>query len=89
MQPFLQLPRIYFEYGAIAALPAELAALGIRRPLLVTDRNLVQLELFGRVRAAIPAGIEVTVFSDAPENPTVAAAHLCADEFAPGTATAS
>ena len=39
--PALNLPRTLFAAGALSALAAELGALGMRRPLLVTDRGLV------------------------------------------------
>ena len=81
MLPFLQLPRIFFEFGAVSVLPAELSALGISRPLLVTDRNLLGLDAYARVRQTIPATIEYAVFADVPENPTVAAAHQCLDTY--------
>ena len=77
MLPLLQLPRIFFEFGVVSVLPTELAALDISRPLLVTDQNLIGLDAYARVRATMPAGIDVAVFSDVPENPTAAAAHQC------------
>ena len=81
MLPFLQLPRIYFEYGAVSVLPIELDTFGILRPLLVTDANLVGLGAFARVRAAVPSRFDVVVFSDVPENPTISAVDACASAF--------
>ena len=77
MLPLLQLPRIFFEFGVVSVLPAELASLGISRPLFVTDNNLIGLDVYARVRRTVPPGVDVTVFSDVPENPTAAAAHQC------------
>lgn len=77
MIPFLQLPRIFFEFGARSALSGELTRLGISRPLIATDNNLMGLDVFARVRAAIPASVDVTVFADVPENPTIAAVQQC------------
>ena len=73
MNPFLQTPRVIFEHGAIRALPAELAQLGIARPLLMTDQGLVQAGLSARLRAALPAEAAAIWFDQVPENPTAAA----------------
>lgn len=34
-----------FDFGAIKSLPTELQALGIRRPLLVTDAGVQRVEI--------------------------------------------
>jgi 4-hydroxybutyrate dehydrogenase len=73
MIPMLQFPRVQFDFGAIAALPTELTALGIARPLLVTDQGLVKLGLVDRVRLAVGPKPEMVVYPDVRENPTVAA----------------
>ena len=35
------LTRIQFDFGALALLGGELAAIGVRRPFIVTDKGLV------------------------------------------------
>lgn len=72
MNPFLQLPRVHFEFGAVAALAEELAVLGVTRPLFVTDRVLVACGVFARVRDALPPGASFALCDDIPENPTIA-----------------
>jgi 4-hydroxybutyrate dehydrogenase len=72
MTPFLQLPRVHFDFGAVKALPEELGALGVKRPLFVTDRNLVSLGVFQRVLDALPKGAPYAIADDIPENPTIA-----------------
>lgn len=64
------LPKIILEHGAINALPAELKNLGIKRPLLVTDRGLVAAGAYDAVTSAM-ASNEYASFTDVPENPTV------------------
>ena len=64
------LTTIHFDFGAIDKLAAELQRLGIRRPLLVTDKGVAAAGLLDRVRARIPNDVEVTVFDDTPPNPT-------------------
>src|SRR6185369_7572959 len=44
-----------FGSGAIELLPQELAELGIRQPLLVTDQGIARLPLLDRVRRMLPA----------------------------------
>ncbi|SLN35437.1 iron-containing alcohol dehydrogenase [Oceanibacterium hippocampi] len=67
------LTRILFDFGVLAELRTELATLGIRKPLLVTDRGVVAAGLAERALQAMGAGIEATVYQDTPANPTEAA----------------
>lgn len=58
-----QAPPIRIGVGAARDTGHELARLGVRSALLVTDANLVELGLVDRVRTIVErAGIEVTVF---------------------------
>lgn len=70
----LTLPRLVFGPGSLARLPAELALLGVERPLLVSDRGID--------RAGLIDGVECTArFLDVPENPTAQAADAAADVY--------
>ncbi|MBL8833323.1 MAG: iron-containing alcohol dehydrogenase, partial [Rhodospirillales bacterium] len=67
------LTRIQFDYGALDTLPAELALIGAKRPLVVTDKGVAAAGLLARVLAKLglePAG----VFDATPANPTEEAA---------------
>jgi len=66
------LTKIQFDFGAIALLPEELAALGVRRPLIVTDKGIADSGLLDRVREVLPKEITAAVFDGTPENPTEA-----------------
>jgi 4-hydroxybutyrate dehydrogenase len=68
----LQFPRVQFDFGAIKTLPAELKALGIERPLFVTDQGLVKAGVFAAVHRAMGAPNDMAVFDETPENPTIA-----------------
>lgn len=68
------LTTIRFGSGVLPEIAEDLAALSIRRPLVVTDKGIVAAGLLDRLRAALPAGIEPTVFDEVPSNPTEAAA---------------
>ena len=81
MLPLLQTPRIHFDFGAISVIAVELERLKVTRPLLVTDQNLVGLDVFDRVLTTVPSRYRGTVFSDIPQNPTVAAVHQCFASF--------
>ncbi|MFO7308529.1 MAG: iron-containing alcohol dehydrogenase [Pseudomonadota bacterium] len=61
-----------FGPGSLAKLADGLTGLGIRRPLLVSDRGLAATPLVERVRALCPAG--TPLFLDVPTNPTEEAA---------------
>lgn len=65
------LTHIHLGYDALAQLPAECARLGIRRPLLVTDKGVVAAGLAQRVLDALDMG-RVPVFDETPSNPTEA-----------------
>jgi alcohol dehydrogenase class IV len=58
-----------FDFGAIKSLPNELNALGIRRPLFVTDKGVQNAGIAAQVLSLLDQST-VTVFSDTPPNPT-------------------
>lgn len=69
------LTRIEFGEGEIARLPELLATLAVKRPLVATDKGLVDSGLVSRVLALLP---DAVVFDGTPANPTedaVNAAH--------------
>ena len=68
------LTNITFEHGAVKTLGAEMDALGMKRPLIVTDRGLVAAGLIDAVRGVIPNDKAVTIFDGTPANPTETAA---------------
>lgn len=61
--------RILFGTGALRDLQQEIARFGIKRPLVVTDRGVVQAGLMERVRHAT-GGIALSIFEDVSPNPT-------------------
>lgn len=64
--------RVQFDFGAIRLLPAELAVLGVQRPLLVTDAGVRKAGLVERATDAL--GSTPPIFAETPSNPTEAAA---------------
>lgn len=72
----------YFDFGALKRLPRALATLAIKRPLVATDRGLVDAGILAKVKAAI--GAPVTVFDATPENPTEAAVMEAVDLYRDG-----
>ncbi|MGB3071171.1 MAG: iron-containing alcohol dehydrogenase [Ottowia sp.] len=63
--------RLVVGGGSIEQLPQVLAQLGIKRPLLVADPNLVRLGLSTRVESVLrDAGVSYTLFTDVVEDPT-------------------
>lgn len=67
------LTRIQFDFGALKLLDAELQLLGIRRPLIVTDKGVVVAGLWARVKEHLPGNMPLTIYDGTPENPTEAA----------------
>lgn len=58
-----------FDHGAIKSLPAELTALGIRRPLLVTDAGVQRAGIAAQVLGNLDP-TSVAIFDGTPPNPT-------------------
>ncbi|HXQ81954.1 MAG TPA: iron-containing alcohol dehydrogenase [Opitutaceae bacterium] len=75
------LTNVHFEFGAVRLLKHELARLGIRAPLLVTDRGIAQSGILQRVRAHLPSIDADRIFEGTPQNPTEAAAAVAAAQF--------
>lgn len=65
------LTKIQFDHGAVSLLADELHALGVSRPLIVTDRGVHAAGLIDRVKAGLPSATRV--FDRTPPNPTEAA----------------
>jgi 4-hydroxybutyrate dehydrogenase len=76
------LTRIQFGAGALSCLANELALLGARAPLMVTDRGVVAAGLAGRVTAMLPGA--VPMFDETPGNPTEAAMRQAAAVYVEG-----
>ncbi|HEX9308343.1 MAG TPA: iron-containing alcohol dehydrogenase [Anaeromyxobacter sp.] len=63
--------RVVIGPGALARLPAHLARLGVRRPLVVTDAGVVRAGIAARVHATLEAaGIHAARFEEVQPNPT-------------------
>jgi 4-hydroxybutyrate dehydrogenase len=73
------LTRIEFGEGAISQLPDLVAGLGIKRPLIATDKGLVATGLVARIAALLP--VAVPVFDGTPANPTEAAVLLAYAQY--------
>ena len=66
------LTRVEFAEGVIAKLPEFLAGLGVKHPLIATDKGLVATGLVGRIAAMLPS--PPVIFDATPANPTEEAA---------------
>ena len=70
------LSRISFDFGAISLLGEEIGRLGLKRPLLVTDKGVAAAGILERaLDAARP--FEPVVYDDTTENPTEASLLEC------------
>ena len=69
--PVLPLPRLLFGAGALSGLAGELTLLGVRRPLVLSDRGLERAGAVAATLRVLPDG--AIQHLDTPENPTVAA----------------
>lgn len=62
-----------FDFGALKELGPSMAALGITRPLICTDKGLIAAGIIDKVRGVLSNDIAATIFDGTPENPTEAA----------------
>ena len=70
------LSRIHFDFGAINSLNDEIRALGLERPLLVTDKGIAAAGILERVLdAALPS--KPLIYDGTSENPTEASLLEC------------
>ena len=77
------LTKIHFADDILEeALRAEVASLGLKRPLIVTDRGVVASGLIDRLLDALNGGVEATIFAETPSNPTEAACRMAAARYA-------
>ena len=64
------LTRVQFDYGAVQLLKEELEALGVNRPMIVTDEGVRGAGLLEPVLSSIVQDPEPTIFDETPGNPT-------------------
>lgn len=81
ISPITYLTTILFDHGAIRTLPDEMKAVGITRPMLVTDRGVVAAGIAGRVLGLLPQGNSMPVFDGTPGNPTEEAVLAALDRY--------
>jgi len=67
------LTRIQFDFGALKLLEQELQLMGMRRPLIVTDKGVIAAGLWAKVKEQLPGNMPITIYDQTPENPTEAA----------------
>lgn len=80
--PLIQyLAPVHFDFGAIRQLPAEMKRLGIRKPLLITDRGIIQSGILARIAGHLPEIGPARTFDATPENPTQSAVSAAAALF--------
>jgi 4-hydroxybutyrate dehydrogenase len=74
------LTHIHLGYDALTQLPSECSRIGIRRPLVITDKGVVAAGVAQRALDALQLG-DVPVFDDTPSNPTEAAVLAAAKRY--------
>jgi alcohol dehydrogenase class IV len=75
------LTTIRFGDGVLKELPEDFGALGITRPLIVTDRGVAATGLLERLFDAMPSGMPRIVFDGVPSNPTEAATMAALERY--------
>ena len=62
-----------FDFGAIRLVSQECVRLGIRHPLIVTDKGIRAAGLLDKLQETLDASLRFDVFDETPPNPTEAA----------------
>lgn len=60
----------HIEHGAIDMLGDTLKQLGVKRPLICTDKGLVAVGIVDTIRGRVPNDVTATIYDGTPENPT-------------------
>lgn len=76
-----QIGRIQFGFGAIDLVNSELALLGAKRPMLMTDQGVVAAGLQARLLTAMQGQVPAAVFDSCPRHPTEAAVLTALEKF--------
>ena len=74
------LTHIHIGTDALLQLKSECERIGIRRPLIVSDKGVVAAGLVARVTASL-GGLACTIFDDTPSNPTEAMTRCAASMY--------
>jgi alcohol dehydrogenase class IV len=72
--------QVQFDFGAVRLARAECERLGIRRPLVCTDRGVVAAGLLARLSDAL-GDLPYAIFDATPSNPTERAVMLAVDAY--------
>jgi 4-hydroxybutyrate dehydrogenase len=70
MPTITYLTTIQFDFGVVKILGDEAKAVGISRPLVVTDKGLVACGVLDKVLEHLPDAMPVSIYDGTPENPT-------------------
>jgi 4-hydroxybutyrate dehydrogenase len=75
------LTTICFENGALRELSARLKTIGIARPLIATDRGIVQAGLLDQLTAVLGNIPDDQLYADTPPNPTESSVDAAARQY--------
>lgn len=75
------LTTIRLAEGALSTLGDDLGDVGIKRPMIISDRGIVAAGLVDRLRAIAPVLGNAPLFADVPTNPTEEAALLALEVY--------
>ncbi len=76
--------KVHFGHGLRSALPAEMEALNVRRPLIVTDRGVIAAGVLAQATESLGRDAARAIFDATPPNPTEEAAERGAAAYAEG-----
>ena len=76
--------QVRFGFGAIAEIGDQLRTLGVQRPLVCSDKGLVDAGLVARLLRELPSGTAPWLFDGTPSNPTEVAVDSAAQRYRDG-----
>ena len=71
----------HFDFGILSRLEKTLVELKVERPILVTDKGLVDLGVAAKAQGAAGARPFIAIYSDTPANPDEPSVKACAEAY--------
>ena len=62
--------QVEFDFGSTKMLPSILADLGVKRPLICTDKGIVAVGILDKIREILGNQYQAEIYDGTPENPT-------------------
>jgi len=70
-----------FDHGALKQTSEVLRSIGIKKPLICTDKGIVEIGMLNNLRSLLSNEFTPTIFDQTPANPTEEAVNIAVQLF--------